>query len=98
MKKTLAVLLVFLVIIVGIFSGCGDTTPAGVGTTTQALPTTSGTDTTGSTADPYALTEDVVLALQNTTFEAPKNIIYMIGDGMGLTIIEATREAYADEL
>lgn len=46
----------------------------------------------------YAVSEELVFALQNTEFTAPKNIIYMIGDGMGANIIQATQEKYAEEL
>lgn len=46
----------------------------------------------------YAVSEELVFALQNTEFTAPKNIIYMIGDGMGANIIQATQEKHADEL
>ena len=46
----------------------------------------------------YTVTEDLVVALQNAEYTEPKNIIYMIGDGMGANIIQATQEAYADEL
>jgi alkaline phosphatase len=46
----------------------------------------------------YVLTEELVLSLQNTKFTEPKNIIYMIGDGMGENIIQATQEKYKDQL
>lgn len=46
----------------------------------------------------YAVSEELIFALSNTEFIAPKNIIYMIGDGMGANIIQATQEKYADEL
>ncbi len=46
----------------------------------------------------YVVTEQLVFALQNTQYKEPKNIIYMIGDGMGANIIQATQEKYASEL
>jgi len=46
----------------------------------------------------YAVSEELVFALQNTEYTEPKNIIYMIGDGMGANIIQATQEKYAEEL
>ena len=46
----------------------------------------------------YAVSEELIFAIQNTEYTAPKNIIYMIGDGMGSNIIQATQEKYADEL
>lgn len=46
----------------------------------------------------YAVTEQLIFALENTEFKEAKNIIYMIGDGMGANIIQATQEKYAGEL
>ena len=46
----------------------------------------------------YAVSEQLLFALQNTTYTEPKNIIYMIGDGMGANIIQATQEKHANEL
>ena len=46
----------------------------------------------------YVVTEELLFALSNTEFTEPKNIIYMIGDGMGENIIQATQEKYANEL
>lgn len=46
----------------------------------------------------YVLTEELLVSLQNTKFTEPKNIIYMIGDGMGENIIHATQEKYGSQL
>ena len=46
----------------------------------------------------YAVSEQLLYALQNTQYTEAKNIIYMIGDGMGANIIQATQEKYANEL
>lgn len=46
----------------------------------------------------YVLTEDLLITLQNTEFTEPKNVIYMIGDGMGENIIQATQKKYENEL
>lgn len=46
----------------------------------------------------YAVSEELIFAIQNTQYTEPKNIIYMIGDGMGANIIQATQEKYAEEL
>ena len=35
----------------------------------------------------YAVTEELIIASQNAEYVEPKNIIYMIGDGMGYNII-----------
>lgn len=46
----------------------------------------------------YAVTEELVVALSNAAYTEPKNIIFMIGDGMGYNIIEAAEKVYSDEL
>ena len=46
----------------------------------------------------YAVTEELIIASQNVEFTEPKNIIYMIGDGMGINIVETTRDYYEDKL
>ena len=46
----------------------------------------------------YAVTEELIIASQNAEYVEPKNIIYMIGDGMGYNIIEATRAYYSEQL
>ena len=46
----------------------------------------------------YEVTEDLLVVLQNAEFTKPKNVIYMIGDGMGENIIKATQEMYAENL
>lgn len=44
------------------------------------------------------MNEDIYIAISNANFTAPKNIIYMIGDGMGKNIVSATEIVYKDEL
>ena len=46
----------------------------------------------------YTVTEDLIVAIENEEFQSPKNIIYMIGDGMGPNIIEISERYYADDL
>lgn len=46
----------------------------------------------------YTVTEDLIVASENAEYVTPKNIIYMIGDGMGDNIIEATERYHADDL
>ena len=41
---------------------------------------------------------EVLAALESASFQEPKNIIFMIGDGMGYGIIEAAQAAYGDQL
>lgn len=42
--------------------------------------------------------EELIIALNNAEYTEPKNIILMIGDGMGFNIVEATQTVYEDEL
>ena len=42
--------------------------------------------------------EALLQAIENAEFTAPKNYIFMIGDGMGFNHVAATQEKYADEL
>ena len=44
------------------------------------------------------MSEAIVLAISNAKYVEPKNIIYMIGDGMGFPIVEATEAAYREQL
>jgi len=44
------------------------------------------------------MNEDILIAISNENFTAPKNIIYMIGDGMGRNIVTATGYTHKDEL
>lgn len=46
----------------------------------------------------YTVTEDLIVAIENEEFQTPKNIIYMIGDGMGPNIIEISERYYANNL
>ncbi|MBE6709239.1 MAG: alkaline phosphatase [Ruminococcaceae bacterium] len=46
----------------------------------------------------YTMSEDLVIALENATFTQPKNVIYMIGDGMGFSQIEGAEAYYSDKL
>ena len=87
-------LLPILLIITILFSGCGNT-PTEL-TYESALKSVeeSTLDENGN----YAVSEELVFALSHTEFTAPKNIIYMIGDGMGANIIQATQEKHAEEL
>jgi len=44
------------------------------------------------------LSKEILTALQSAEYTEPKNIIFMIGDGMGYNILEATRTVYKDKL
>ncbi len=51
----------------------------------------------GESAD-GKVNRDLVFAVKNAAYTTPKNIIYMIGDGMGFNIVEATENVYKDDL
>ncbi len=51
----------------------------------------------GESAD-GKVNRDLVFAVKNTAYTAPKNIIYMIGDGTGFNIIEAAENVYHESL
>lgn len=44
------------------------------------------------------VSEDLLVAINNAKYEEAKNIIFMIGDGMGKNIIEAAQARYSDQL
>ena len=81
MKLKKRMLVAILLIVTIVFSGCNTPAP---GPTPEA-------------ETKYGVTEQLIVSLQGTNFTAPKNIIYMIGDGMGANIIQATQEKYASE-
>lgn len=56
-------------------------------------------ETTSLAADgTYAVTEELLVALENAPYSAPKSVIFMIGDGMGFNVVEAAQTSYADRL
>ena len=93
MKKKMIVSLFLTVMI--LLSGCANKAPE-VLTYESALQwlEQSKPDADGK----YVVSEQLVFALQNTEFTEAKNVIYMIGDGMGSNIIQATQEKYASQL
>lgn len=82
MKLKKRMIIALFLIATILFSGCNTATPA------------PGPEAGAK----YGVTEQLIVSLQGTTFTEPKNIIYMIGDGMGANIIQATQEKYASEL
>ena len=87
------ILALFLMVTI-LFSGCGKqpevlTYDSAIQWLKQSAPDADGN---------YGVTEQLVFALNNTEFQEAKNVIYMIGDGMGANIIQATQEKYASEL
>lgn len=51
----------------------------------------------GESAD-GKVNRELVFKVKNTAYTEPKNIIYMIGDGMGFNIVEAAENVYHDSL
>ncbi|MBE6685692.1 MAG: hypothetical protein E7591_00480 [Ruminococcaceae bacterium] len=51
----------------------------------------------GTDADSF-LNKDIVLSVNNAKYTEAKNIIFMIGDGMGFGIVEMTEYLYKDDL
>ena len=48
--------------------------------------------------DSKEMSKAIILTISNAKYVEPKNIIYMIGDGMGLPIVEATEAVYGEQL
>lgn len=46
----------------------------------------------------YEVTEELLIALNNADYTQPRNIILMIGDGMGFNIVEAAQTVYGERL
>ena len=44
------------------------------------------------------MSKDILVALESAEYTEANNIIFMIGDGMGRNIIEATQTVYAEQL
>ena len=55
-------------------------------------------ESTQVSCDGTNVNEALLQAIENAEFTAPKNYIFMIGDGMGFNHVAATQEEYADEL
>ena len=94
MKKIKRLLLPILLVVSFMLSGCADipkelTYETAIQRLEESAPNEDGI---------YAVSEELLFAIQNTEFTEPKNIIYMIGDGMGANIIQATQEKYAADL
>lgn len=94
MRRKISIIVIATLISTFLISGC--TKDEAAQKYEQAI--TALNETTLNEDGIYTVTEDLVIALQNAEYTEPKSIIYMIGDGMGANIIQATQEAYADEL
>ena len=94
MKKSIFSWIITITLILGCLSGCSIfDSGAKYEKACEALAETKLTET-GS----YKVTEELRIASQNAEYTEPKNIIYMIGDGMGINIVETTRDFFADSL
>lgn len=48
--------------------------------------------------EPNEVTEELISSLKTAKYKKPKNIIYMIGDGMGYNALEAAQAHYKEQL
>ncbi|MBQ7826829.1 MAG: alkaline phosphatase [Clostridia bacterium] len=108
MKKTLAMLLAALML-ASSFVGCEkkDPVPGTTEVSTEsaeeraqkyAAAVAALEDDVLTEKGQYTMSEDLITALEYAEFTAPKNIILMIGDGMGFNQIESAQAAYVDDL
>lgn len=95
MKRRILSLIIAMMCMVTLLTGCGGKIE---GSEAYIKAYKSLAETTLTEEGTYAVTEDLVIALEEADFSEPKNIIYMIGDGMGKNIIETTRVDYKDAL
>lgn len=86
MKRFLALFLIFM-LIASILCGCGQ----------KISPADAFAEIDIENTDEL-LNDKLIKALSKTEFKEPKNIIFMIGDGMGQNIITATETAFSDKL
>ena len=105
-KKHISLFLVLTLIVSIFFSACGVRSNVDVQNAAEVKKDAKKYETaaaklqnTGLNEDgSYTVTEDLIVAIENEEFQSPKNIIYMIGDGMGPNIIEVSERYYADDL
>ncbi len=94
MKKKILAILMAAICAMSLLAGCEKI--EGSDAYRKAYKALAKTELTSEGA--YEVTEDLIIASQEAEYTKPKNIIYMIGDGMGINIIESTREYYKGTL
>ncbi len=88
MRKRLSLLMVIMVLMTSCLSACS----AGEGRR-EYRKAVRGLEKIGLTEEgTYQVSEELIIASKEAEYTEPKNIIYMIGDGMGRNIVETTRE------
>lgn len=108
MKKTLAILLAVLML-ASSFVGCEkkDPVPGTNGESTESAEERAEKyeaavkaleDDVLTEGGDYIMSEDLITALEYAEFTAAKNIILMIGDGMGFNQIESAQAGHIDEI
>lgn len=99
-KKRIALLLAIALVVSVIISSCGVESNVDTKKDAQKYETAvANLKKTGLNEDgTYTVTEDLIVAIENEEFKAAKNIIYMIGDGMGANIIEVAQRYYTSDL
>lgn len=87
-RKRLSLFVVILVLVTSCLSACN----AGE-STRQYRKAVRGLEKIELTEEgTYQVSEELIIASKEAEYTEPKNIIYMIGDGMGRNIVETTRE------
>jgi alkaline phosphatase len=84
MKRRILSLIIAMMCMVTLLTGCSGKIE---GSDAYVKAYKSLAETTLTEEGTYAVTEDLVIALEEADFTEPKNIIYMIGDGMGKNIM-----------
>lgn len=94
MKKRLSLLLAVIVLVTSCLSACN--APKGTKEYQEAVSKLE--ETTLTEDGTYLVSDELIVASREAEYTEPKNIIYMIGDGMGINIVETTRDYYAENL
>lgn len=111
MKKIIALLLALMQVL-SVFVSCGDPNKTVDVSSSDEIPVSSQVIDVNLYQDAvdalsqaelkldgsHEVSEDLIVAINNAEYTEPKNFIYMIGDGMGFNIVEATRAKYKDSL
>lgn len=94
MKKRISFMLIIMIIVTSCLSACGV-----LEGTSEYRKAVRGLEKIGLTEEgSYLVSEELIIASKEAEYTQPKNIIYMIGDGMGINIVETTRDYYENQL
>ena len=93
MKRRISLLLILAMCLTACLSGCNVEGSAEYKKAYKALSKSELTE-----EGTYLVSEDLIIASKEAEYTKPKNIIFMIGDGMGKNIVETTRGYYEGTL